>query len=243
MTGRRLLGLAVLALGLLAEATVPAHAFRLVPIEMQFEPAGRGATQIFRLENDTAEPVAVELTMMSRRMNERGEDQLEDASDRFVVYPEQVVLQANQSQSVRVQWIGPATPERELAFRLVAEQLPVDLGRAPPKGGQVRLLVRYVGSVYITPPGAKPDLAVTALAPEGKQLAVTVANRGTARQILRDPTLTIQAGGKPVQVRGAGLAGLTGENLLAGATRRFLIPMPAGLAKGPLSGSLAVTDP
>jgi fimbrial chaperone protein len=240
MSGRRPLGLALLFLGLIFGLAAPAQAFRLIPIEMEFEPQGRGATQIFRLENDSAEPVAVELTMMGRRMTETGEDQLDDASDRFVIFPEQVVLQPNQSQSVRVQWIGPTTPERELAFRMVAEQLPVDLGRAPPQGGQVRLLVRYVASVYITPPGAKPDLGVTAVAPQGKQLAVTVSNRGTARQILRDPTLTVQTADKSVPLRGDQLAGLAGENVLAGGTRRFLIPLPAGLGQGPLSATLAV---
>lgn len=240
MNGIRLLGSAFVFTCLLLAQASPASAFRLVPIEMEFAPSGRGATQIFRLENDTAEPVAIEVSLLARRMTEQGEDQLDPAADKFTVFPEQVVLQANQSQSVRVQWMGDANPSQELAFRLIAEQLPVDLGKAPLPGGQVRLLVRYVASVYITPQGAKPDPVVTSVAPQGKALAVTVANRGTARQILRDATLTVTGGGKTLTLRGDQLAGLAGENVLAGATRRFSIPLPAGLPQGPLSATLAV---
>ncbi|HYE01545.1 MAG TPA: fimbria/pilus periplasmic chaperone [Alphaproteobacteria bacterium] len=235
---------ALLALTLLAGLAGPAQAFRLVPIEMELAPSGREATQTFRLENDAAEPVAIEITVMAREMGETGEDRLTEAADRFVVYPEQVVLQPNQSQSVRVQWVGEQAPPRELAFRLIAEQLPVDLGRAPPTGGQVRLLVRYVASLYVTPPGAQPQLAVTAAprdTPEGRRLEVVVANRGATRQILRDPTLTVTAGGKNTALSGEALAGLAGENVLAGATRRFLLPWPSGLAAGgPLAAALTV---
>ncbi|MBP2313877.1 fimbrial biogenesis chaperone [Azospirillum soli] len=239
MNGFRLLGSAFVFTCLLLAQVSPASAFRLVPIEMEFAPSGRGATQIFRLENDTAEPVAIEVSLMTRRMTEQGEDQLEPAGENFAIFPEQIVLQGNQSQSVRVQWMGNANPSQELAFRLVAEQLPVDLGKAPLPGGQVRLLVRYVASVYVTPQGAKPDPVVTSVAPQGKALAVTVTNRGTSRQILRDATLTVTGGGKTVTLRGEQLTGLLGENVLAGATRRFSIPLPAGLPQGPLSATLA----
>lgn len=240
MNGLRLLGSAFAFTCLLLAQSSPASAFRLVPIEMEFAPSGRGATQIFRLENDTAEPVAVEVSLMARRMTEQGEDQLEAAGETFAIFPEQIVLPANQSQSVRVQWMGDANPSRELAFRLIAEQLPVDLGKAPLPGGQVRLLVRYVASVYVTPQGARPDPVVTSVAPQGKTLAVTIANNGNTRQILRDATLTVAGGGKTVTLRGEQLSGMAGENVLAGATRRFSIPLPAGLPPGPLSATLAV---
>jgi len=228
------------ALMLLLGVAAPAHAFRLVPIEMEFAPAGRGATQTFRVENDSADPVAVELRILARRMSEQGEDQLTEVPDAFLVFPEQIVLQPNQSQSVRVQWTGDANPAKELAFRLVAEQLPVDLGRAPPRGGQVRLLMRYIASVYVTPPTARADVAVTGVEARGKQLEVSVTNRGGMRQILRDPVLSLRAGGKTIELRGDQLAGLAGENVLAGASRRFLIPWPAGLAQGAMSATLTL---
>lgn len=232
------------ALGL-ALSALPASAFRLVPIEMEFEPSGRGATQIFRIENDKDEPIAVEVTVMARGQNPDGQDILSDAGDDWIVFPEQIILEPGQNQSVRVQWAGTATPPKELAYRLIAAQQPIDIGKAPPQGGQVRLLVQYVASVYVMPPGVKANLSVTgaqaAKGPDGPALEVTVQNTGTTRQILRDPTLTVQAGGKSVALTGeVALNGLTGENVLAGSTRQFVLPWPAGLPVGPVTVSLRV---
>ncbi len=232
---------ALAALALLLLAPVPAHAFRLVPIEMEFEPSGRGATQIFRLENENRDPVAVEVKVMARAQDPDGQDVLTEAGDDWVVFPEQVILEPGQNQSVRVQWVGNAAPPVELAYRLIAEQLPVDIGKAPPQGGQVRLLVRYVASLYVMPQGVRPSVGIVSAgkAADGR-LELVVRNSGTSRQILREPTLTLQGGGKTVTLAADQLEGLAGENLLAGTTRRFLLPWPAGLAAGSVTASLKV---
>lgn len=245
MTWRSLLTALGLAAGLAVLPFMPAKpalAFRLTPIEMEFAPAGRGATQIFRVENDRAEPAAIELRMFARAMEPDGADRLTPADDAFVVYPEQIVLMPGQSQSVRIQYMGEASPRAELAYRLVAEQLPVDLGGGGPQGGQVRLLVRYVASVYVMPEGVRPQAVVSsakAVAEDGRRLLeLVVENTGTSRQILREPVLQLASGGRTVTVEGAGLAALAGENVLAGARRRFLLPWPADLPANPVGGSL-----
>ncbi|WP_207476684.1 fimbrial biogenesis chaperone [Arenibaculum pallidiluteum] len=225
-------------LGLLAGIPA-AQAFRLVPIEIEFAPSGRGATQIVRVENDRSDPAAIEIRMMGREMTADGEDRLTPADDSFVVHPAQIVLMPGQGQSVRVQWAGPSAPDRELPFRLVAEQLPVDLGAAPPQGGQVRLLVRYVASVYVAPQGARPDVQVArANSAPGGMLELVLVNRGTAHRILREPVLTVSGGGRSVTLQGEALKGLGGENILAGVERRFLLPWPGGLPQGAITASL-----
>ncbi|WP_114393839.1 molecular chaperone [Oleisolibacter albus] len=220
-----------------------AQAFRLAPIEMEFDPAGRGATQIFRLENENKEPAAVEIRILARAQDREGEDVLTPADDDWVVFPEQIILEPGQTQSVRVQWIGNGNPPREQAYRLIAEQLPVELGQAPTSGGQVRLLVRYVASLYVRPAGVSPALTVTGAqhvaGPQGKQqLELVVQNAGSARQMLLNPTLALTAGGRSLTLTGPQLEGLAGENILAGTTRRFLLPWPAGLAVGPVTADL-----
>jgi len=238
----RLFRAALLCAGLLLPAS--ADAFRLVPIEMEFDPSGRRATQIFRIENENRAPAAIEIHVMNRSMGRDGEDILEDAGDDWVVFPEQIILEPGETQSIRVQWVGDANPSKELSYRLIAEQLPIDIGQAPAQGGQVRLLVRYVASLYVIPPGAKAKLSVEsaqpAATPDGPRLELIVRNEGTARQVLRDPTLTVTAGGRTLTLGAEQLTGLTGENLLSGTTRRFLVPWPNSLPQGPLTASLAV---
>lgn len=229
--------------GLLLLTTSPAAAFRLIPIEMEFEPTGRGATQIFRVENDTTNPIAIEIHITGRKMGPDGEDLPAEPSDEWIIFPEQLVLEPAQNQSVRVQWTGDAKPDRELAYRLVAEQLDVDIGQAPAQqGGKVKLLVQYKASIYVTPPGSKGILTVVGAGPhklvDGTVMEVQVRNDGTAHKFLKDLTLTVSAGTKSVTIPTDRLGGMAGENLLPGVTRTFLLPWPAELPQGPITAKL-----
>ena len=124
-----------------------AEAFKFSPIEMVFAAAGRGATRTFQITNAHDQPIAVEIRIAARSMTLNGEDVLSDAEDLFVAFPSQAIVFPGKSQSIRVQWLGDPSPERELAFRMVAEQLPIDLDREIGDGARLRLLVRYVASL------------------------------------------------------------------------------------------------
>ena len=223
-------------------AAAPAGAFRLVPIEMEFAPSGRDATRTFSVTNESSEPVAVEVTIKARAMTETGDDQLTDAYDDWVVFPEQLILQPGETQSIRVQWIGQAAPAKELPFRLIAEQQAVDIGRPPAQGGQVRLLVKYIASLYVVPEGVKPDVRIVSAGPAegGAVLEIVTRNDGTKRQILKDASLTLKAGGKSLTLEKESLEGFAGENVLPGVTRRFRLPWPPGLPVGPVDATLSL---
>ena len=231
-------GAAALALASLACA---AHAISFTPIEVDFSPSGRAATQVFRLENTTAEPTAVEVSVKSRKMESNGEDTLGDADDQFSIFPAQVVLQPGQVQTIRVQYTGQAAIDSERAFRLIAEQLPIDVGQAPQNGGRMRLLVKYVASAYVVPANAKAILSVQDIQAvsdsKGAWLDVTVLNEGTSRKVLREARLVIGT----TTLEGAAVKGLAGENILAKTTRTFRIPAPAGL-KTPLTPARLVLE-
>lgn len=211
---------------LLLVVTASTWALSFTPIEMDFTPSGRGTTQIYRIENTNAEIAAVEISIKNRKMSLNGEDQLSDADDDFSIFPAQVVLQPGQTQTVRVQYTGPASLTSEKAYRLIAEQLPIDIGQGPQNGGRMRLLVKYVASVYIVPAGArsKVKLEETKLTTEeGKTwLELLIHNEGTSRKILKDAQ--VQIAGQKLQ--GQELAGMEGENMLAQTKRWFRIPAP-----------------
>lgn len=225
----------------LASLAFAAHAISFTPIEVDFSPSGRATTQVFRLENTTAEPTAVEVSVKSRKMERNGEDTLGDADDQFTIFPAQVVLQPGQVQTIRVQYTGPAAIDSERAFRLIAEQLPIDVGQAPQNGGRMRLLVKYVASAYVVPGNVKAILSVQDVQSvsdsKGKWLDVTVSNEGTTRKVMREAKLVF--GG--ITLEGAAVKGLVGENILAKTTRTFRIPAPADM-KAPLMPARLVME-
>ncbi len=241
--------LATAGIVLLAVASVlflgvrPAAAFRIVPFSANFAPSGSGASQTFRVDNDSDQPVAVQVSIQHREMGPDGKEQLTDAEDEFAVFPAQLVLLAKQGQTVRVQWLGDATLKSERAYRIIAEQLPVPVALPPGSNAQISMIVRYEGTIYVAPPGLKPDLVVAGVEPVAasgpRKLAVTVENRGGAHALLGDLTLALRANdGTAVTLNDPQLKGMAGENILAGHTRRFELPWPAGLSAGTVQATL-----
>ncbi len=236
----------VSALVALLLAPAPAEAFKLTPIEMVFAPAGRGTTRTFQITNAHDQPIAVEIRFAARDMSLSGEDIRSDAEDSFVAFPAQAIVLPGRSQTVRVQWLGNPKPKGELAFRMMAEQLPIDLNREATDGARLKLLVRYVASLYVAPKGVKAEVALESAgrktAAGGARLAIVLHNRGTAHSLLRGLTLTVTGqanGGGEVSVELAAdqLDGMIGQNLLAGHRREFLLPWPAKLRDGPVTVS------
>jgi fimbrial chaperone protein len=204
----------------------PGFAFNFTPIDTTLRPAGSGATQTFSVENPSPTPVAVEITMHARDITIDGEDVLTPAGDLFLVYPSQLILQPGGRQSVRVQWSGPGELEQEQAFRLIAEELPINLEEDEQEGAGLDLLVRYVASVYVQPQGAEARLSIEPEA-TAEGIALLVQNQGTMRAILRAEDYAIYADGEPLSLDEEQREALAAVNVLAGNTRRLMIPASA----------------
>lgn len=217
-----------LVMGILLLLAAPAAAFNFTPIDATLRPAGSGATQTFSVENPSPGPVAVEITMHSREMTPEGDDVLAPAGDLFTVYPSQLILPPGGRQSVRVQWNGPAELDGERAFRLIAEELPIDLGDDEDEGAGLDLLVRYVASVYVQPQGAEARISIDAET-DDDGVVLVIRNQGTMRAVLRDEDYAIYADGERVELDEAQIEALSAVNVLAGHTRRLAIPDSVGL--------------
>lgn len=238
MQPRARLALAALLGGFLAVASGAASAFQVVPISQEFEPTGRGANQVFQVENDRDEPVTVTIAMAKRVVDIDGRESHEATED-FTVFPTEIILQPKASRVVRVQWIGEAAPSTELSYRLIAEETPLNMKRDTP-GASVFLTVRYIGSIYIVPKGARHKVVVASAGPAaGSQLEVVLENQGNRHAIIDSPALSVTSGGvtKAVDAKALGTA-LAGENILAGGKRRLVLPWPAGLPAGPVTAEL-----
>jgi fimbrial chaperone protein len=244
--------LALSGLALFLAFGIPtASALKVVPFVAEFEPKGAGANQTFQVTNDTDQPAAVQLSMVHRDMDTDGQEKLTDAEDDFTVFPPQMVLLPNEGRAVRVQWLGSPDPKTELTYRLIVEQLPVELSQVPQRGGQVRITVRYETAIYVLPQGAKGDLSVEKAEPfhpasGPNMLALTLRNSGNAHALVQGPIVTVRpaSGGNAVTLNTDDqLIGMINENILSGHSRRFLLPWPSSLPVGPLEASLKLAAP
>ena len=207
--GKVLKGGVIAALALSLHATA-ALAFQISPISQDFEPSGRGASQSFQISNDRDEQVTVTVAITTREADEFGHETLNPTQD-FMLFPTEVVVPPKGVQVVRAKWVGASAPKNELAYRIIAEEVPLKARRDTP-GASIFMTVRYVGALYVVPRGARPDVKVVSARPVdgagGKPiLEAMLTNQGTAHAILSEPSLKVTAGGVTKQLDAKALAG------------------------------------
>lgn len=222
----------------------PAFAFKLLPISRTFTPAGSGATQSYQVVNDSNERLAVQVSIVQRQMDLAGKENYKPADDDFLIYPPQILLEPQKTQTVRVTWLGDPQPTKELAYRIIAEQLPINLEKPQANQtkpvGAVKVLLRYLGSLYIRPANVQPDVILEGAELQkgtnsANELAISFNNRGTARAVLKKLKLHLAGQGKTVDLQPEQLKEINNAVILAGNKRRFVMPWPNSLPVGPVT--------
>lgn len=237
-----------------------AHAYRLSPMEAEFSTNGSQIARTFTIENPSRDKIAVELTLKKREMDVEGKELRSDTTN-FTVYPEQVALEPGEKRNVQVTWVGPATVGKEEAYRLIADQLPVDLEKpkAKKKKAEVNLkfVLQYVASLYVSSGPVKPRVRIESVKrtvsnkgiPEAE---IVLINEGDAHQLLAGSRIFLRAktasgtagtATKEVELSRDQVKQLDAENILAGAKRRFLFAIPKELGDKPLDAEIKIAQP
>lgn len=229
-----------------------ALAFQFTPLSQVFTPTGSDATQSYEIVNDTDEPIAVEVSVVLSEMDLTGEEDFTPAEDDFLVYPPQMILAPDEMQTVRVTWLGNPTPDQELTYRLIAEQLPIHLvdPEAPIPNetrGEIKLSFRYIASVFIRPQGVTPDVSLVSVAPmvsdSGEtKLSVILENQGNGNARLSSWQLELIGQGQAVQLTPAIAKEMSGRVILPGQQRQFELSWPEGLPLGDVTASFQFDD-
>ena len=233
---------------LLAAATPSLlEAYDLKPIVVQLAPSGAGASQQMTITNSHKVPIAIEVKAFRREQLPDGSDKLTAENDDIIISPPQMVIQPGSSQAFKVRWVGEPNPQRELAYRIVTTQLPINF-KSEKKGevnAKLNLTYKYEAALYVVPPGSAPAATLADAAPVTDEkgvvwLELAFKNDGNARALLNKPVITLQpaAGGTEKVITEAAVSELQNFNILAGSVRKLRIAWPEGLARGPLNGTL-----
>lgn len=237
--------LRIAVLLLFASTALSLFSFQLIPITADFTPSGPGSIKNFKVLNNTAETIAVQISMHSRSTEVDGLERNEPADHFFTVYPTQIILKPHDEQIVRVQWKGDGVIQKELPFRIIAEQLPVNFSTDGSESNGLKIMFRYIGSVYVGTAMMEPRVNVEAITIKDDKLALLLHNKGEAHAILQNMSLTItdNLGNNLTTLTGAALKGVEGENILAGEKRNYIIPKPPELTDGVLNAVISYQNP
>jgi fimbrial chaperone protein len=218
---------------LVAPSMSSAQAFSIVPVAQDFEPTNRNPQEVLFIQNTTNDDARLNLQVLTRSVGPDGREINGRTAD-FTVSPQEAVLAPGQVQVVRLQWNGAASPDKELAYRVVAEQTPVVKAAPAGQPSAIRIATRYVGPVYVVPAGARPEVIVESARRVSDRdaspvLEVVLANRGSAHALIDEPAMTVTAGGATRTLTEQDLQKLSGENILGGSKLTFRMPWPANM--------------
>jgi fimbrial chaperone protein len=230
-------------------------AFDISPIVAELKPSGYGSTATFTLVNPSQKKVPVQITIVKRDPDVNGKEiySVDPETEKlFQVYPSQVVLNANETRSLRITWVGPEKVTRELAFRLIAEELAIDVDDPSTNSrkaiAKIGIQTKYIGSLYVTPAGGRSVIEVSAsVGAESEnepQLILDVVNSGTVHQVLKKYQVKLlpSVSNKEIELDLESLKKIGAQNILAGKIRRFTLPWPKGVPVGPLKVSFVSTE-
>ena len=210
--------------------SLQASALQMTPLSVVLKPSGGGAKQTFRVTNESNKPIAVQFSVTTRQQVNNKEVR-RPADNQFMIYPPQTIIPARTTQKVRIEWLGKGNIPREQAYRLIAEQVHVSLTKQKQSG--INMLMTLVNGLYVQPNGTRSKVQVKSVQQHGNRLGITLSNSGTRHQLMNYATLSLRNGGKVITLKGnRSLAGLEGNNVLAGSTKRFFIPLPKGFVNG-----------
>jgi fimbrial chaperone protein len=235
-----------------------ALAFKIMPMEADFILGSDGhSTQSFTVENSLKDKIAVEIALFARNADESGKELREATSD-FNVYPEQFQLEPGEKRNVNVTWVGPSELPHEKAYRLIASQLPVQLGQSKQKSKEpkvdLRFVLQYVASLYVKKTNMQPHVHLVSIVPEpdkgaARKAKVTIINDGDSHLVTHGLTLKLyrEPKGPRFDIASADLKGFDFDNLLAQSKRSFTVSVPATFKFDPsqtnLNGELKISAP
>jgi len=218
------------------------QAFSFSPMTVSIGTAGTTAVMTYKVTNESDQQTAVSIKVTTRSIDAGGKETNEPADKLFLVFPSRVVLKPNSSQSVKVQYRGNPAITSEAAYRVIAEQLPVDFSKSTSSG--VSILLTYVAALYVTPKNTAPKLVLmqaTGIQKDGKQgIEVTVKNEGTKHALIANPMIRITQGFglSPLEFTGTSASAIDGQNILAMSVRTFFMPWDAAMTGATYEGAI-----
>lgn len=224
---------AALMMSLLSISAAPA--MTVEPLVIDIASAGKGAQQSFKVDNNSAAPLPVEITVSRIEFGPNGEQNRERGGQEFLIYPPQAIIAAGASQVFRVQWIGEPDLAKSRSYRFDVSQVPVKLSK---QQSGIQIVMTFGVTVNVAPPQGKSDIQVMGAAPvvgkDGKRLAsLTVKNPGSKHAYLRQSVIDLSGGGWSAQLTSAAIGQQVGLGIVQpGKERRFILPIevPAGVS-------------
>jgi fimbrial chaperone protein len=220
-------GALVAAAALCVSGAALAH--EVTPMRVFLAPhAGQGSA-VVTVSNSRTDPLPFEVRVLRREVAHDGAQTFTAADDLFAVFPPQALVQPQQSQAIRFQYIGDPALAQSASYVLQVKEVPV----MPEDFSGVITVYDFGVAVYVQAPNARAEIAVNSVERDGEQVTFVIQNTGSDYAFLAQRAVTVSAGGQRVVLDAEAVAEQIENPILPpNATRSFALTV-AGLPAGP----------
>ena len=208
-------------------------AIQMIPMEGEFV-AGKNKFVEFTLRNSVGYHVGMKVGVFERNPDLYGEEGKHKpvSESLFEVFKPNVILypkgdaKGRDVKKVRVYYRGKSDLQEEKAYRVIAQQMAVDLDRTKKKKSKMRFLAKFVGALYVTPKDARPKFVLKDIKKSRGNISFKVQNQGNRRDFMESVKITFTAKDKNRKpftrvFSKEELKGIYHHTILSGKTREF----------------------
>ncbi len=178
------------------------------------------------VENPGSETIPVIFKVLTRVQKSDGSEDNKETSD-IAVFPPQMLLGSGQKKAVRVTYRGDTNFTQEKAYRVIAQQVPVNLKSE--KSAGIKMLLKFQNALYVQNKDYKSNVAISSFKNTKDKLRVTIFNSGTKHQYLHNLSIKFTKGKEVLKVDADELKKLEGQNILAQSKREYEFKSVKGL--------------
>ncbi len=148
------------------------------PMVYELEPIGSKSSIDLRIENTKNSPITYEINAVKITHDEYGNETQTSGENDFLIYPPQTLILPGKRQIIKVKYIGEPQLELSQTYRILANELPVNLSGGENSG--VSVAMNFSTLCNVSPANSTPEISVAKLeqASDGKW-SITIANDGT----------------------------------------------------------------
>lgn len=213
------------------------YSFNFSPMTQTIKLDSGNSATTYQIENNTNQTIPVTIKAVERIQKIDGKESL-PPTNQISVFPPQLIIPSGEKKTIRVDWKGKKKFKVEKSFRIIAEQVPLDLeNKKQSNSGGIKMLLKYMNALYVNPGNTESKLRIQDYKIKDK-LEVIISNDGSKHQYLKGVKITFKDGDKKIQVAASELKVLDGQNILAKTQRLFSFKRPKGI-KANLKASIS----
>ncbi len=208
--------------------------FEFSPITISMTTSGKSSHSIAQVINRSNETLPIIIKVTERKLLENGNEDRPETKE-LTVFPNQFLLAPKETKMIKISWQGNQKIPNEQSYRIIVEEVPVEFSPSAQGRGSVRIMINYVGSIYVNSDSTTPKLnldKIEILKNEHDKLSLLFNNVGTSHAIIKNPVIELTAKKlsqnlvKKITLEKKQLELINGKNVLAKSLLRINIPIP-----------------